>query len=166
MQTLFEKHLAENYAISAFALYSACSQFRNSKSEASGILLQQALLVPAMVFHQKTAASFATRMRTEGLFYRILSENVELTVGLQERVEDVATRTLAAIHFGCSARILYLERSPEFRVCSAIIAKPQGVFGPKAPDQVKQILKAADRLGYCFATTDFAVMCAALRISF
>ena len=166
MQTLFEKHVAENYAITAFALYAACRSFRESTTLLQGLNLQQTLLLPAMIFHAKTAESFANRTRTEGLFYRVLAEQMQLTVGLQDRMQDFADRTLSSIHFGVSVGLLVFQKQPEFQICAAVIRKPSNPLGSSASDEAKRIIKAADRLGYCFATTDFPIICASLRVSF
>lgn len=166
METLFEKYVAENYALAAFALYGASHRFRESTTLSPGLSLEQALLIPAMVFHQKTADAFAKTQRTDGLFYRVLTENVQLTVGLQDRMEDSFERSMKAIHFGASTRILYIEQAAEFRVCASVFDRPGTTFGKKASKETRHILQAADRIGFCLATTEFPLVCAALRISF
>lgn len=166
METLFEKYVAENYALAAFALYAASHRFRESTTLYPGLSLEQALLVPPMVFHRKTADAFAKTMRTDGLFYRVLTENVQLTIGLQDRLQDSSERSMRTIHFGASTKILFIEKKPEFRVCASIFDRPGTTFGKKGSKEVKQLLQAADRIGYCLATTEFPLVCAALRISF
>lgn len=166
MQSLFEKHVAENYAITAFALYAACRQFSQNTSEFAGLTLPQALLVPALVFHRKTAESFAKKTRTEGLFYRVVTENIQLIVGLQSRLQDSYDRTMRSIHFGVSTKILFVEKKSSFFVGASIIARPSATFGVKAHSDVQLILRAADRIGYCLANTEFSIVRAALRIEF
>lgn len=166
METLFEKYVAENYALAAFALYAASHRFRETTTLYPGLSLEQALLVPAMVFHRKTADAFAKTMRTDGLFFRVLTENVQLTVGLQDRLQDSFARSTNAIHLGASTKVLHIEKAPEFRVCASIFNRPGTTFGKRASKEIKQILQAADRIGYCLATTEFPLVCAALRISF
>lgn len=166
MQTLFEKHVAENYSLVAFSIYAACRRFQETNSDSPGLSLEQAILVPALVFHRKTAESFANRTRTDGLFYRVLTEDIQLTVGLQARLQDSFERTMKSIHLGTSAKVLFFVQYPEFRICSSIIARPGESFGTKAPPDTKLILKAADRIGYCLASTEFPLVCTALRIRF
>lgn len=166
MDALFEQHVTHNLAITAFAIAQASIQVRRETNDARGLTLFEAMLVPPLVFHRRTAAAFASRQRTAGLFYRVIAEDRELIIGTQSRLIDLTPRTLLAIHLGCSADLFRMVHAGTIEIISSSKSLPSVAENSSNTEAVTTILAAAKRLGYCFATLEFSVICAALRVRF
>jgi hypothetical protein len=166
MDTLFEQHVTQNSALTAFAIAQAVMRFQEEVGEARGLSIFAALLIPPMVYHRRTAENLAAKNMTEGLFYRVIAEDHELVLGLQARLMTLAKHTFEAVHLGCSSRIIRLARERHTELFRVMKAMPQTVAGSEAIEPVRLVLAASKRLGYCFATTDFPAICGILRVRF
>jgi hypothetical protein len=74
--------------------------------------------------------------------------------------------TLKAIHLGCSANVFTMTNGRRFQLIPSMKALPSVVDNALAPSSIATLIAAAKRLGYCFATTELPVICAALRVRF
>jgi hypothetical protein len=166
MDALFEQHVTHNLAITAFAVGQAAIQMRQETDNARGLSLFEAMLVPPLVFHRRTAEAFSGRQRTDGLFYRVIADDRELVIGTQSRLIDLTPRTLQAIHLGCSADLFKLVHANGIELVASSKSLPSAAENLSNTEAVTTILAAAKRLGYCFATTEFSVICTALRVRF
>lgn len=166
MNTLFEQQVAQNTALTACAIAQAAMRFDEEVGSKRGLDLFAALLIPALVYHRKTATSFATRQMSEGLFFRVVVDDPELVVGVQTRLMTMATHTFQAIHLGCSAGLVRLARDRSIQLFPGPKSLPSEVDNSQTVESVHVLFAAAKRLGYCFATTEFAVICAVLRARF
>ncbi len=166
MDALFEQHITHNLALTAFALGQAAIQVRKETKNLRGLTLFEAMLIPPLVFHRRTAAAFSGRQRTDGLFYRVIAEDRELVIGTQSRLVDLAPRTFQAIHLACSADLLKMVHNGGIELVASLNSLPSAAENPGNTEAVTTILAAAKRLGYCFATTEFSVICATLRVRF
>lgn len=166
MDALFEQYVTHNLAITALAIGQATIQVGQETNDGRGLSLFEAMLVPPLVFHRRTAQAFAGRQRTDGLLYRVLAEDRELTIGTQSRLIDLTPRTLQAIHLGCSANLFRMVHASGIELTASSKSLPSTVVNSTNSEAVTTILAAAKRLGYCFANTDFSVICAALRVRF
>jgi hypothetical protein len=166
MDTLFEQRVTQNTALTAFAIHQAVLRFDQHTQGTSGLELFAAILIPPLVFHRRTAESLAAKQMTEGLFFRAITDDRELIVGVQSRVMAMASQTFKAIHLGCSARVFQMHHEPRIQLVPLIRSLPQEVDGIRTIAAVRTVFAAAKRLGYCFANTDFAVICAALKVRF
>ena len=96
----------------------------------------------------------------------MIGEDRDLVFGIQNRLMAMTSHTFSAIHLGCSSGIIRMSVSPRVQLFPIVKSLPAEVDSPKTIESVRTIFAAAKRLGYCFATTDLAVVCAALRVRF
>lgn len=166
METLFEHNVTQNNALTVFAVAQAVMRFEAETRREKGLGLCEALLVPPLVYHERTARAFAGKTMTQGLFYRVIAEDHELVLGLQNRLMATAERTIESVHLACSSGLLEMSTEPTFQLFGTMKALPTSVAGRNATDSVRTIFAAAKRVGYCFATTDFQSICSLLRVRF
>lgn len=163
MDTLFEHHIIQNSALATEALWTCSSACYSETNKAHGLALQSAYLVLPLVFHQSSAKAFASKNRP-GILPKVLAETRGLTIGLQQRMQAMATLTSQALNLGFASGCLLFDAEHD--------DGPEVLPGKRHPnvnhadEDVKMLLFAAKRLGVVFGEVTFAQLCAQLRVRF
>lgn len=156
----FERNVSQNSVLASWALWSAAVRYDKEVKSEHGIPFNQIFVVLPFALHERSASVIKSKTMTEGSFYRALTDDRSLIVGLQQRLQHHSSTTLRALSVSFASKLLLLDRQ-------ALEVAPGRKTLPDTPDQaVKDILSAAKRIGYWLAVTDFAVMCNLLKIRY
>jgi len=143
---LFEQRIVQNTGLGAEIIWQAIMESYKTGDRTSGVPFPLAFLVLPLTFHRRTAAALATKTKP-GAIYKALSEDREITVGLQERMESLADRTLQSLSIGFSTGLLQLDQSEDHQIYPIRKSLPIN----HVTDNVKIIMNAAKRVGQAFS---------------
>jgi hypothetical protein len=162
----FERRVAQNTAIETWALWSCAVRFDQAVGPERGLELPFCFLVLPMVLHASTAKAISGLQMTEGSFYRALTQNRTIMLGLQSRVRSLADDTLHALNLAFPARLLRLDKAEQISVFPGRKTLPPPLTAAQMSEDVTQIIGASRRLGYWFATNELSVVCSLLKVRF
>lgn len=108
MDLLFEQKLTHNTALASHLISVAIRECFETNLRKSGVEFPLVFTILPLVFHKQTAETLATKKRP-GVLIKAISENREIPLGLQERMEGLADLTLGAINLGFSTNLFYLD---------------------------------------------------------
>lgn len=143
---LFEQRVVQNTGLAAETIWQAVHECYEARDRVQGVTLPLAFLVLPLAFHQRTARALASRTRPAAL-YKSLSDDREITVGLQERMQAMSERTLQALSIAFHTRLLQLDTDHDLQLIPGRKTQPV----THVTDEVKTILGAAKRIGQAFA---------------
>ena len=166
MDLRFERHVAQNTAIEAWALWACAVRFDRTVDSERGLQLPFCFLILPLVFHGATAKAISGLTMTEGSFYRALTQNRTIMLGLQSRVRGLADDTFRALNLAFAAGILRLDKTETLSVFPDRKTLPSALGSTQPSEDVTEIMGAARRLGYWFATNELSVVCNLLRVRF
>ena len=92
IDVLFEQHVIQNTGLAAEAIWYAVNEAYSAQGRTAGVPLVLSFLVLPLTFHQRTANALASKTQP-GALYKALSEDREITVGLQPRMQAMSDRT-------------------------------------------------------------------------
>ncbi|QDU14015.1 hypothetical protein CA11_18190 [Gimesia maris] len=161
MDIQFEREVSQNLVLASWALWGATSRYDEEVNSERGVPFPQMFLVLPLVFHKKSASIIQAKQMTEGSFYRALTDNRTLIVGLQQRVQNYSDITMKALNLSFASKLLLLDKD-SLEIAPGRKSLPAGT----QENDVKIIIKASKRIGYWLAITDFSVVCKLLRIRF
>ncbi|MCG8587216.1 MAG: DUF6521 family protein [Pirellulales bacterium] len=160
MDIRFERDVSQNVALASWALWSATLQYDKTLKSERGIPFSQMFIVLPLSLHEPSAAIIKSKTMTEGSFYRALTDDRTLSVGLQQRLQNYSETTLKALNVSFSSKLLLLDRD------ALEVVPGRKTFPGRATDEIKVISNAAKRVGYWLAVTEFPVLCNLLRIRY
>jgi hypothetical protein len=161
MDILFEQKVVQNTALAAETIWHAVFEAYEGRGRTEGVPFPLAFLILPLTFHKKTALSLANKTRP-GALYKALSEDREIVVGLQNRMQSLVTQTFKALSIGFETNLILLDPTHDRAI----------VPGRKSPplahvtDEVKTILNAAKRVGQAIAEMSPEQLTAQLGIRF
>ena len=146
IDVLFEQRIIQNTGLGAEAIWQAVYEAYEAKGRSEGVSFPLAFLLLPLTFHRRTAEVLASRSRP-GAIYKALAEDREIAVGLQERMEALATRTFQSLSIGFSTGLLRLDQDHERQLIPGRRSAPVR----HVTKEVQTILGAARRVGQTFA---------------
>ena len=161
IDVLFEQRVIQNTGLAAEAIWQAVCEAHEVRGRAEGVSFPLAFLVLPLTFHQRTAASLATKTQP-GALYKALSDDREIVVGLQSRMQALSERTFQGLSIAFQTGLLGLDQD-HLR---------QLIPGRKTPPvihvtgEVRTILSAAKRVGQAFAEMSVVQLSTHLGIRF
>ncbi len=160
MDLLFELQLTNNPALASYLLSVAVKECYELREQASGVEFPLIFIVLPLVFHKDTAKAMAKK-QYPGALVKALSENREIPLGLQERMEGFAELTLSALNISFAAEALYLDVNGTIEIIPGKISTP----GFTHPD-TKMMVGTAKRVGISLAELNSEQICRYLDIRF
>ncbi|MCH8012994.1 MAG: hypothetical protein IIA61_13790 [Candidatus Marinimicrobia bacterium] len=160
MDLLFEQKLTNNTALASHLISMAIRECFESKERKSGVELPLVFTILPLVFHKATAESLANKKRP-GALIKALSENREIPLGLQERMEGFADLTLAALNLSFAANLLYLDVNGTMEIVPGKESKMDFTH-----PQIKTSINAAKRVGQSLSELNVEQLCIYLNIRF
>jgi hypothetical protein len=161
IDVLFEQRVIQNTGLAAEAIWQAVHEAYESNGRTEGVSLPLIFLVLPLTFHQRTAKALASKTQP-GALYKALSEDAEITIGLQTRMQAMSQRTFHALSIGFHTGLLLLDPDHQRHLIPARKTPPIA----HATDEVKTILNAAKRVGQAFAEMSPVQLSTQLNIRF
>lgn len=160
MDLLFEQRLTNNTVLASYLISIAVRECFEANERKSGVEFPLIFAVLPLVFHSQTAQSLATKQKP-GALIKALSENREIPLGLQERMEGFSELTLEALSLGFSSDLFYFDANGKIEI---IPGEDSGMIF--VHPQIKTASNAAKRVGQSFAELSFEQICIYLNIRF
>jgi hypothetical protein len=146
IDVLFEQHVIQNTGLAAEAIWYAVNEAYSAQGRTAGVPLVLSFLVLPLTFHQRTANALASKTQP-GALYKALSEDREITVGLQPRMQAMSDRTFGALSIAFQANLLTLDSDHPRHLLPSRRTPPV----THVTQEVQTILNAAKRVGQAFA---------------
>jgi len=161
MDVLFEQRVIQNTGLAAEAIWQATLEAYVASGRVEGIPLPLVFLVLPMVFHRRTALVLASKTQP-GALYKALSDDREITIGLQARMQSMADRTLHALSIGFQSGLLQLDEDHRRHLLPGRKTAPVS----HVTEEVKTIFGAAKRVGHALIEMSPIQLAAHLNIRF
>ncbi len=158
---LFEQRVIQNTGLAAEAIWQAVHEAHEARGRSEGVPFPLAFLVLPLTFHKRTATVLASKTQP-GALYKALGDDRELTVGLQERMEAMSSRTFQALSIGFQTELLLLDQDHQRQLIPGRKTAPV----THVTDEVKLILNAAKRVGQAFGEMSIVQLSTQLNIRF
>ena len=158
---LFEQRVVQNTGLAAEAIWCAVHEAHEAQGRAEGVPFPLAFLVLPLTFHQRTATSLATRTQP-GALYKALSDDREIVVGLQARMQALSERTFQGLSIAFQTSLLRLDQDHLRQLVPGRRTPPV----THVTDEVKTVLGAAKRVGQALAEMSIVQVSTHLGIRF
>lgn len=146
MDILFEQSVIQNTGLAAEAIWHAVNEAYSAQGRAAGVPFALIFLVLPLTLHQRTATALASKTQP-GALYKALSEDREITLGLQARMQAMSDRTFDALSIAFQTNLLNLDTDRARQLLPGRRTPPV----THGTEEVKTILNAAKRIGQAFA---------------
>lgn len=161
MDMLFEQMVVQNTGLGAEAIWQATLEVYNCTGRAAGLPFAAVFLVLPMCFHQRTAKVIASKTKP-GAIYKALADDREIIIGLQDRMERLADRTLQSLSISFETKLLTIDQVNDFQLFP--LRRSQPVDHTTA--DVKTIMNAAKRVGQTIAELSMIEIMSHLKVKF
>jgi hypothetical protein len=161
IDVLFEQRVIQNTGLGAEAIWQAVVEAYESKQRTAGVPFPLSFLVLPLTFHRRTAAALASKTQP-GALYKALSDDREITITLQARMQAMSERTLDALSIALHTGLVEMDRDHERQLIPGRKTAPVAHIS----DDVRTILAAAKRVGQAFAEMSAVQLAAHLKIRF
>jgi Family of unknown function (DUF6521) len=161
IDVLFEQRVIQNPGLAAEAIWYAVYEAYDTKGRTEGVSFPLSFLILPLTFHQRSAMALTSKTQP-GALYKALSEDREITVGLQARMQAMSKRTFAGLSIGFQTGLLQLDSDHERHLIPGRKSSPIS----HATDEVKTILGAAKRVGQAFAEMNLVQLATQLNVRF
>ncbi|MBO6515450.1 MAG: hypothetical protein JJ975_02770 [Bacteroidia bacterium] len=153
-------HIIQNVGIGAVVLHKFVKSYHAAQHKLKGPNLALSIPVLPIVYNQRFLEAICNRNK-EGGFYNALSDFRDLPAGLQERMESMSDQTFEALNLTFANKMLTYNKELNELLPIDRARKPKVVN-----DDIKKMIRGADRLGYWFSSLSFEQLCIYLKISF
>ena len=160
MDLFFEQNLTHNAALASHLISVAVRECYEQNDRKSGGQFPAAFSILPLVFHKNTAESFANKKRP-GILFKALSDNREIPLGLQERMEGYADLTLASLNLAITLDLVYLDINGTFEIVPGKVSKMNFIH-----PYIKTAINAAKRVGQTLSELSIEQLCIYLNIRF
>lgn len=165
MDLALEQEAAQNSALGALLITHFCLEYFNTKNQTSGPSLPKTLLILPLLYHRQTVNSLRRMQRQSGLL-KALADNPSIHVGLQSRLQSLTSRTFKSILIACNSKLLRLHHEGDWPTLTPF---PHTINSLKhlspASTELRDMQKAASRLGWWLPSTESINLYALLRLS-
>ncbi len=93
IDVLFEQRIVQNPGLAAEAIWHSVNEAYDTQGRTEGVSFPLAFLILPLTFHQRSARALAAKTQP-GALYKAISEDREITVGLQMRMQAMANEPL------------------------------------------------------------------------
>jgi hypothetical protein len=160
MDFLFEQKFIQNTALGAHLLWVAAKECYEQNERRSGVSFPLIFLILPLVFHRSTAKALFNKKRPGALF-KAISENREIPLGLQKRMEGFAEQTLSSLNMCVSSRLLYIDTEEQMEIVPLKSSRMD-----YSGYETKMVINATKRVGQCFSELNLEQICSYLNIRF
>jgi hypothetical protein len=161
IDVLFEQRVTQNTGLAAEVIWQAVQEAYQARSRTEGVSLPLVFLVLPLTFHQRSAVSLASRTQP-GALYKALSDDREITVGLQARLQAMSGRTFHALSIAFQTGLIQMDQDHLHQLIPGRKSPPV----THATDEVKIIMGAAKRVGRALAEMSVVQLVTHLNVKF
>ena len=147
MKISFEQLLLQNDAFSATLITTAVKAYYDQTGQRHGMPLLLSLLVLPLVYHRETASVLAAKRRP-AILPKAISENRDLSLGVQERMEQMTEMSMDALRLGVAAGVISIDDDGRSLELIPTKTQPTTTF---SGDDAQLLQRAARAVGYSFA---------------
>lgn len=159
---LTEYDIIQNHVVGAHAIIEFVHYYQKYHKDNRGPALPLVFPVLPVVFNEDLKKNISTKQFEEGSLFRTINENRALYVGLQERMEAMASQTLKALSFAFSSQMLIYDRTSA--ILYATKTPPSSVA--QGYRDYNEIIHSARRLGAWFSKLTTEEIIAYFNITF
>lgn len=163
MKPLNEIEIIQNPALGSLLMWEFGKGFQ-SETEQPASLLHYFLVLP-LLLHNSTQKLIVGTRRSSGLllFAAKLSEEREQLIAVHERALVLRSLSLTSVAFGISYRLLSLDYATATLRANGL---PAGLKKLSAPERIRPMCGAAEKLGYWFSKVQLAQIALTLAVAF
>jgi hypothetical protein len=147
MKISFEQSLLQNDAFSATLITTAVKAYYDQTGQRHGMPLLLSLLVLPLVYHRETASVLAAKRRP-AILPKAISENRDLALGVQERMERMTEMSMDALRLGIASRAISIDDDGRSLELIPATTRPTTTF---SGDDARLMNRAARAVGCSFA---------------
>jgi len=163
VRAAFEFDVVQNTALSAVAIHAATLQHYQSTARTRGVAVPGLMLVLPIILHQPSRMTVAGKV-LDGSFYKAISEDRAMVVGLQSRMQSMASQSFRAINLAVASGLIGIQRDA---VAPGTLIPSRMSESFKASDhETRSIIAAAKRVGHWLATVQITALCSVLNVRF
>ncbi len=160
MDILFEQKLIQNTALAMELLHAVILEHYKKNKATTGLKFPLIFLVLPLLF-QKRTTNVLYNKASPGSIYKAISENREIPIGLQNRMEAYFENTFDAISLGLSVKLFAID----YPVGEIVPIKKNLVCEDHSED-TKCMLAAAKRIGQTFSELTIEEIAQTLKVVF
>jgi hypothetical protein len=160
MDFLFEQRFIQNSVWGAHLLWVAVKECYERNERRSGISFPLLFLILPLSFHKSTAKALYNK-KYPGALFKAISENREIPLGLQKRMEGLAQQTLKSLNFCVSSGLLSVDKEDQVEIVPIKNSKMN-----YSGYECKLSINAAKRIGQSFSELNIEQICRHLNIRF
>jgi len=157
---LFEQRIIQNTGLAAEIHWQVVKEAYENNRREEGVALPLVFLVLPLVFHRRTAQLLATK-KQPGAIYKLIEDDREVLIGLQERMQALYDRTVQALSIGFSTGLLKFDQQKQ-----QLLPGVKSLQVEHVTDDVKTILKSAKRVGQTFSELSLVQILTVLEVRF
>ncbi len=160
MSRLIEHDIIQNIGIGALALRHFTEKYFDTNKGLKGPSLVLAMPVLPLLYHEITLHHIMRR-NFKGGFFKLLTDYRELPAGLQKRMESMSEQTFKSLNLAYQSKVLTYNK--ELNEILPIDSKNDNT---QYNQEIQNIIRGSERLGFWFATLSFEQICINLKIKF
>lgn len=110
MKEISDYNIYQNHALGAHAIWEFCKTYEDfhEHKDAPPLLLVLPLL--PIVYNKRATEAIKNRNFKEGSLYKVITENKDIYLGLQERMENSIELTFKAISIAAAANLVIYDK--------------------------------------------------------
>jgi len=160
MDILFEQKIVQNSALSMELIHVVVLDYYKKNKAVTGLKFPLAFLILPMLFQKRTTDALYNKT-SPGSIYKAISENREIPLDLQKRMEACFNKTIQAISLGLSAELFLIDYSQ-----GELIPVKKSILDSSHTEDVKRLINVAKRLGHTFAELTIEEISQTLKVVF
>lgn len=162
MDVLFEQNVVQNTGLAAEVLFVVVREFYDKKSQTEGLPFPLMFLVLPLAFHKATVDAIKSKT-SPGILFKVIRDNGEITLGVQQRMESMYRKTLDAFSIAVDSGLLAYDGE-----VTQVIPQRKSLPASCAHSTtaIVDIIKAAKRIGIAFAEHSVEELSQMLKVVF
>lgn len=156
-----EFSIVQNRALGAIALFSFVKEYYSSKDKTEGPVIPLIMPILPLVFNEDINLIITKNQKRLTSYYKILSEQRTIPVGLQKRMENMYNTTMTSLDMAIAAGIVIYQSNKGQLIPKNRINVPE--FNVQ---ENRQIVQSSKLLGFWFSKLKPEEICISLNIQF
>jgi len=161
MKEISDYNIYQNHALGAHAIWEFCKSYEDfhEHNDAPTLLLLLPLL--PIVYNKRATEAIKSRNFKEGSLFKVITENKDIYMGLQERMENSIELTFKAVGIAAAANLIVYDKDT-----SQLFVNRK--FEPQKINHLdyKDIILSSKRIGAWFAQLNLQEISTLFNITF